>query len=169
MTNTTIRNGNLFCLNCGGEFVLKSPMKITDVVKKTDAFNELHKDCEKTWSEPKSDQTKTIEERAIWWLANGETGMSSKTMVGCFMNYTNYPINHPYDPSDFGRCYKLLQVIPEWKSNLYMRKLKKLSIPWKNLYQNWEKLTEMYEENEKKEWQTYKEIGMFEFMQTLIK
>lgn len=167
--STTIRNGNLFCLNCGGEFVLKLPMAIKEMSKKTKAFHQLHKDCESTWKETTADQTKTIEERAIWWFANGERGMSSETMWHCFMNLKIDRVCHPHDPSDFSRCYKLLETVPEWKYKSNMLKLSKLSDAWSNLVNNWDKLTNMYEENERNDWKTHKEIGMFEFMGTLTK
>ena len=32
----------------------------------------------------------------------------------------------------------------------------------------WEKLTEMYEQNNRENWKNYKEIGMYEFMQELL-
>ena len=54
---------------------------------------------------------KSVKEKAMWWIANGETGMSSKTMWNCLIGNSNFPINHPYDPDDFSRCYKLLQGI----------------------------------------------------------
>lgn len=163
---TTIRNEKLFCTNCGSEFVLKFPIKVTEMTKKTEAFEELHKDCEQTWVEPVADQSKDVTEKAMWWIANGHVGMSSKTMWNHFMKNKNFQINHPYDPDDFSRCYKLLQAVPEWKSRIL--ELGVLSKQWKNLSENWEKLTDMFEQNKKEDWKNYKQIGMFEFMQTLI-
>lgn len=167
--STTIRNGNLFCLNCGGEFVLKLPLAITELSIKTKAFDQLHKDCEKTWIEPRADQKKSIEEKAIWWFSNAERGMSSETMWHCFMGLKPARICYPHDPSDFSRCYKLLEAVPEWKSRAYMNRLKNLSTEWRNLVDNWEKLTKMFEENERTEWKNHEEIGMYEFMESLIK
>ena len=161
-----IRNGKLFCTKCGGEFGLSYPMEINEFSKKTEAFENLHKDCKQTWIEPKSDQNKEVKERAMWWIANGEHGMSSETMWNCFMKNKAFPINHPYDPDDFSRCYKLLEAIPEWKTELH--KLKQLSGEWSSLVDNWDKLTEMFEENIKTDWKNSKKIGMYEFMQTLI-
>ena len=46
--HTTIRNQNLFCLNCGGEYQLVYPIGIPDMNRKIKAFNELHADCKKT-------------------------------------------------------------------------------------------------------------------------
>lgn len=164
---TTIRNEKLFCLNCGGEFALILPLLIKEMIKKTDSFNELHKDCKKTWYEPKVDQNKDIHDKAMFWIANGEQGMSSKTMWNCFMSNKDYRIHYPLDPDDFSRCWKLLEMIPEWKGELH--KLKPLSKEWRNLVDNWNSLTDMYVKNTKENWKNYKEIGMYEFMQTLIK
>ncbi len=168
--HTTIRNQKLLCTHCGGEYALQFPLPIEGVgsmTAKIDAFNSLHADCKPTWKEPEADQNKNVMEKALWWISNGHVGMSSKTMWNCLMNSTKpYPINHPYDPDDFSRCYKLLQAFPEWKTEIH--KLKPLSKAWSNLVDNWDKLTEMYEQNEREKWKNYKKIGMYEFMNTLI-
>lgn len=168
--HTTIRNEKLLCLNCGGEYKLVFPMPISGMDSfgsKVEQFNKLHKSCKPTWKEPEVDQSKDVIEKAMWWIANGHVGMSSKTMWNCLMNNTKpFPINHPHDPDDFSRCYKLLQAVPEWRKELH--KLKPLSKAWSNLVDNWDKLTEMYELNESENWKNYKNTGMYEFMQTLI-
>ena len=105
-------------------------------------------------------------QKAMWWIANGERGLSSETMWNCLMDNTDFPISWPYDPDDFSRCYKLLQAVPEWRLKLY--KLKPLSKEWNNLIENWDKLTGMFEENRRTHWENSEKIGMYEFMQTLI-
>jgi len=162
---TTIRNSNLFCLNCGGEFPLKFPSPVGEMNKKMKAFDDLHKDCLKTWVEPTADMSKPIIERASWWYTKGERGMSSETMYNCFMNISQDRISHPHDPADFKRCWKLLEAIPEWK--LQLHKLKSLSPAWSNLVDNWDKLTEMYLENVSTEWKNFEKIGMHTFMDKL--
>lgn len=69
---TTIRNQELFCLNCGQSFKLQYPIPVDELGKKIKAFDELHKDCPKTWSEPNVDQAKGIEEKAFFWFQNGK-------------------------------------------------------------------------------------------------
>jgi hypothetical protein len=165
---TGIRNQKLFCDNCGQEYILKLPIEISLMNKKIKAFTTLHRDCEKIWTEPVVDQSKDIEEKAMWWIANGHIGNSSKTMWLCFMNQKDNQINHPYDPDDFSRCYKLLEAVPEWKEKSNLSKLRKLSPAWNNLVDNWDKLTEMFEQNRKDQWKNAHKIGMYEFMQTLI-
>ena len=162
---TTIRNEKLFCTCCGGEFGLNYPIAIDDYLKKIRSFEELHKDCNQTWVEQVAEQSKNVKEKAMWWISNGHVGMSSKTMWNCLIGNKDFPLNHPYDPDDFSRCYKLLEAVPEWKNEL--NKLKTLSKAWKNFVENWDKLTEMFEENCRTDWKNSKKIGMYEFMQTL--
>ncbi len=166
VTHTTIRNENLFCLNCGGSFQISYPIQPQILSDKITAFNDLHAKCPPTWKEPEADQEQSTKQKAMWWISNGETGMSSKTMWNCFMGTKSFSINHPYDPDDFRRCYKLLHAVPEWKK--LIPKLKELSPAWSNLAENWDKLTEMYEENERTKWKKHKEIDMYGFMQKLI-
>jgi len=164
---TIIRNEKLFCTCCGGEFALNYPVEINDYSKKLKHFDELHKDCKQTWVEPKANQSTTAHQKAMWWIANGHIGNSSKTMWNCLIGNEDFPINHPYDPDDFSRCYKLLEAVPEWKKELY--ELKSLSIQWNNLIENWDKLVDMFEENRITNWKDVDRIGMYEFMQTLIR
>jgi hypothetical protein len=164
---TTIRNEKLFCLNCGGEFAINYPLPVSEMSQKMKAFDSLHKNCKKTWTEPSADQNQDTITKANWWIGNGQVGSSSKTMWNCLIGNKGFEINHPYDPDDFSRCYKLLQAVPEWKSELH--KLKPLSKAWSNLVDNWDTLTEMYERNNRERWKTYKEIGMYELMEKLIR
>lgn len=123
-------------------------------------------DCILKAMEAYEHQSKSINKKAMWWIANGKIGMSSKTMWNCLIGNEDFPINYPYDPDDFSRCYELLEAVPEWKTELY--KLKSLSKVWNNLIENWDKLTEMFEENRRTDWKHSEKIGMYEFMQTLI-
>ena len=108
----------------------------------------------------------TANEKAIWWIGNGHVGRSSKTMWNYFIGNKDFTINHPHDPSDFSRCWKLLEAVPEWKERI--PELATLSKEWKALTENWGKLTEMYEQNKKENWVNSKKIGMYEFMEKLL-
>ena len=163
---TTIRNSALFCTCCGGNYKLNYPIDPIILGKKIKAFKSLHNDCPQTWTEPEADQTKSTQEKAMWWIANGDVGMSSKTMWNFFMKNKQFPINHPHDPDDFSRCYKLLEAVPEWK--ILVPRLAVLSKEWKALSENWDKLTEMYEQNVRGNWKNYKQVGMYDFMGKLL-
>lgn len=161
--HTGFRNGDLFCYHCGDSHKLNLPAPVKDAAQAMIDFSERHKKCKKTWDEPVADpQDKNTKECADWWLKYGERGVSSETM---FMRLDGREIrqggSHPYDPSDFRRCYLLLNAVPQWRSQLH--KLKTISPVWSNLVDNWDKLTEMLEEQMK----TNQPNGMYEFMKKL--
>lgn len=163
--NTTIRNNKLFCLNCGQSYKLQYPILVDEMTKKINGFNMLHENCPQTWKEPDCPQHMPVERQAQWWWNNGERGSSSEALWNFFMGNPGRK-DHPWDPDDFKRCYKLLNAVPEWKSVLF--KAKSLSPEWSNLIDNWDKLTEMYEENIRTNWKNYKKIGMYELMEKCI-
>ncbi len=162
---TTIRNQKLFCTNCGGEQTVPFPIAIPMLTAMNKAFDKMHKKCKATWKQPEPDMTLSQSERMSWWLKNGERGTSSETIFQYLSGRVIRNDNgcHPHDPDDFKRCYMLLKAIPEWKKDLY--KLKELSNEWSNLVDNWDKLTEMFEEVIK----TNKDNGMYDLMENLTK
>jgi hypothetical protein len=158
-----IKNNNLFCTCCGSEFKLAFPIPVNDFTAKMELFQQLHKDCPQTYVEPVADQSKSVQDKAMFWLNNGHVGLSSKTMWNCLMGNKRFPIDIPWDPDDFGRCYKLLETVPEWKIRLH--EVAKLSPVWSRLVTNWDKLNEYYEDQVKNK----KPNGMYEFMEKLIR
>lgn len=114
-----------------------------------------------------SNTTFNIPESAQEWLLKGNRGISSETIFGAItgfkINQRTYP---PADPADFNRCYHLIKQVPEWKSELH--KVAELSEVWKNVVDNWEKLSEMLEDQfARKEAGKDPINGMYEFMKTL--
>jgi hypothetical protein len=110
----------------------------------------------------------TIEERVISWLLTSErVGNSAKTIVRYFLQAGNDVYFHadsmfpdgiskvatpavpicPSDFDDFERCYKLLEIIPEWKIKFH--NIAKLSPQWKILTDNWDALVKRYLEQKK--------------------
>lgn len=171
--HTGFRNGDFFCFNCGAKYNPQLPQPVNMLVALMKEFSKEHKNCEKTWTEPfNNTEGKTEVENANWWAQNGEHGTSSKTMFNCLGKGIQISLmrldrlGHPSDPDDFSRCYKLLQAVPQWKVKL--EKLKQLSPEWSTLVDNWDKLTEMYEQNVKENWKNHEKIGMFQFMEQLI-
>jgi len=142
---TVIRNGSLFCLNCGGEKAIIYPIGMADFAKLTESFNELHKKCTKSWEEPKIEQSLSLMGKINFWLMYSERGISSETMVEVITGKKVCKYRgHPHDPDDFRRCYLLLNNIPELKPMLY--KMKEESSVWSNLVDNWDTLTIKMEE-----------------------
>lgn len=137
VNHTTFRNDKLFCTHCGGELSLVYPISVTDMVSKTESFNKSHKNCKPTWTEPKANPQLNIKERIYFWHKHGEQGMSSMAMFQRMsgMQLFQRPFsNHPLDPDDFKRCYKLLETIPEWKKQLHI--MRNVSDVWDRLIDN---------------------------------
>ena len=162
-SHTGFRNEHLFCFHCGVSQQMPTPMPIqlaTDFMK---SFAKLHKGCKKVWAEPVNVAADQKDERTncLWWLQNGEHGISSKTMFNYLTCLERAPLSiyeedHPRDPDDFSRCYKLLKAVPSFKSKLYRLKRNspawdKLIDNWDKLIDNWDKLTELFEKKEYKE------------------
>lgn len=164
--NTGFRNGDLFCFNCGQAYKMNLPQPVDMATAIMKQFSKSHKDCPPTWIEPVNEgNTKTELENCSWWLINGEHGISSKTMFK-YLDDNNLPVQiqsecHPLDPDDFRRCYLLLKAVPQFKDKLY--RLKTISKTWSNLVDNWDRLTEMLEE----QMRTKSKNGMYDFMDSL--
>jgi hypothetical protein len=90
------------------------------------------------------------------WLLHGDRGTSSNAMVEVFENYpkglligafgARFP-THPHDPSDFNRCYELLEAVPGYREQLY--KMSSKSAEWETLVEHWSELEEMLLEERK--------------------
>ena len=163
-SHTGFRNGDLFCFHCGTSQKMP-PMPIQLASDFFKSFDKLHRNCQKTWQEPVNEPNgKTETENANWWAVHGEHGVSSKTMFRYLCDNVIVPLqyeSHPHDPDDFRRCYLLLKAVPQFRSKL--GRMKNVSPTWSRLVDNWDKLTEMLEE----QMQTKKPNGMYEFMQKL--
>jgi hypothetical protein len=49
----------------------------------------------------------------------------------------------PYDPDDFGRCYRLLALAPEWRARI--AEMAAYGDEWAALSAAWDELTALYE------------------------
>jgi len=82
------------------------------------------------------------------WLFGHDTGVSSKTI---FSVMTGVPCvsgaggaHYPLDPSDFGRCYRLLKRFPAWRERLM--DVAAAYPEWKPMVERWDEMTALYEE-----------------------
>lgn len=83
--------------------------------------------------------------RLMTWLICGNTGVSSKCLAATIMSYGEsanikcYEARqHPLDSSDFNRCVKLLNQVPELREHLPI--MRSVSEYWEVLVDNWEGL-----------------------------
>lgn len=59
----------------------------------------------------------SINSRLVDWYSSDDTGSSSKA-IAAFMTGRSSSGDFPWDGGDFGRCHRLLQLIPEWRPRL---------------------------------------------------
>lgn len=82
------------------------------------------------------------------WLLSDDTGTSSKTicavMIGARIEVRHwYEHDIPHDAGDFGRCYRLLLLFPEWRQRL--PEVAQRFPKWGPMVQAWQELTALYE------------------------
>ncbi len=85
-----------------------------------------------------------LEKRKAEWWRSGDTGISSETIIALFSGTERDRPDTPSDPSDFGRCHRLLKRIPEFR--LRLGEVAAKYPKWKPLVDNWDELTALYKE-----------------------
>jgi hypothetical protein len=80
------------------------------------------------------------------WIVGGDTGTSSMTiwavMTGRPMPHDDQDPDIPHDPSDFGRCYRLLESFPAWRARL--AEVADAHPAWAGLVGEWAELEALY-------------------------
>jgi hypothetical protein len=127
------------CTRCGQGLAINLPQLMTVMVAAMRAFAEAHSNCEPTWTEP---EPKTWRE----WAEGRDTGVSSFTIWAVMTGLPSpmKSLDVPYDPADFGRCYRLLKLMPEWRPRL--GRVTKHCARWRPFVDAWDELTALYEE-----------------------
>lgn len=87
------------------------------------------------------------------WFASHDTGLSSRAiaakMAGADMNQVDMPCP-PSDPSDLGRCLRLLELFPEWKPR--MGEMASVSESWARILPHWDEVVRSMEREVGLDW-----------------
>ncbi len=85
--------------------------------------------------------------KQIAWLLGRDTGASSVTIFCVMTGHDGDRYNGftPCDYPDFGRCRRLLELFPGWRSRLHEVAI--VHPRWNGLVENWDELTEMHKED----------------------
>lgn len=86
-----------------------------------------------------------IPQSVLDWLAKGERGTSSETIVAFLWKLPitgRWGMTHPLDPSDLRRCLLLLQASPETRARL--PEMNAVSPEWRGLVERWDELERMF-------------------------
>lgn len=81
----------------------------------------------------------TTQKLARAWIVDNDTGMSSKAIWAHMMG--TKPRDGwatPRDPADFGRCARLLKLIPAWRKRL--PEMAGRSRQWRKLVKHWDEI-----------------------------
>lgn len=88
--------------------------------------------------------TSPVAARAAWWHSRGAVGLSSETIYRALTGVAQYSPSVPHDPSDFWRCKQLLDLIPEWRSQLDRVAAE---VPaFSPFVERWDEMEKLYEE-----------------------
>lgn len=145
--------GKVFCQRCGRlqPFSELLPAELDTMTALMDGYSRQHADCEEPAGGPLSPPRKavdprgTIKERVRQWLDSGDCGISSKVIASTLSgenHLSHWPPYPPADPSDFGRCHRLLELIPEWREQLPKVAIKHPA--WAALVREWAELTRLF-------------------------
>ena len=102
--------------------------------------------------ETKASRSGNLSDNAVMWLATGRRGLSSETLFTFLTGYDctgDHGHNYPHDPSDLGRCRRLLEQCPELVSCL--PRVAAAGPEWAALAQRWDELCALMDE-ESPEW-----------------
>lgn len=92
-------------------------------------------------------ETLTMEQRLTRWALSGDTGVSSETLACAVLGLPDtsrrFGFDVPYDFSDFGRCYRLVQLVPEILT--MWDKVRAACPAWGPIIDHWDELVARYE------------------------
>jgi hypothetical protein len=86
--------------------------------------------------------TEEMRQGILEWLCNGERGVSSEAMAFAVLGMQPRRRWYPLDPSDFNRCFMLIERVPEIKA--HFDKVAALSPEWAALIARWEELEAVF-------------------------
>ena len=82
-----------------------------------------------------------MSDQIIHWLAAGERGISSDTIVQTLTGIPalgGWRASHPHDPADLRRCVLLLESCPELAARF--DEMRRVSPEWERLFDAWPEL-----------------------------
>jgi hypothetical protein len=132
------RNEVAHCTLCGDGLVLGRPA-IPVFIAALQAFESNHARCRGTPHSPAAPDARAT------WFQGRDTGISSLTLY-FFFTGTPSPsgvYGAPVDPDDFGRCYRLFNLFPEWLPRL--ANVCDIFPEWESFVKRWADMTALFE------------------------
>lgn len=91
-----------------------------------------------------------ITQKLLEWLASDDTGLSSRAILAHLTGdpvvaaMNKYHWDYPRDPSDFGRCVRLLDIEPSFRACI--GEMANICPEWAALATHWGELEALYSE-----------------------
>ena len=90
--------------------------------------------------------------RIALWAVGDDTGLSSKFLAACALRKPDMAeFFWPLDSGDFGRCFRLMQLLTITERIDALKIAADYSEHWKAIATNWDKLAELYEKEKNAE------------------
>lgn len=163
-TDHVVQQGReLLCLHCGSRLNPFQPdphgpalrgLPIAMLAGTMKQFAKDHQDCDPAGGAAVEERRERERAEAardpMTWILGPDTGISSVTIwhvmtgqlwPGC---YQSFGPDVPPDPSDFGRCHRLLQVFPAWRARL--SEVARRYPVWGPMVREWDRMTALYEQ-----------------------
>jgi len=145
-------NNSFRCFNCGEELFFPVSSKgggwsiplITGLCK---LVNKDHAKCKPSAEGKARFEYKTPEE----WFKSWDTGASSLVIYAAMTGQAVTPSfpRPPSDPSDFGRCYRLLALVTPEQRRQALQAVLRHHESWRPMLAVWNELTALWEEEHK--------------------
>jgi len=114
-------NNSFRCMHCGDEYKLdmsNGGLKTWEFSALANGYEKEHANCQED-KDAIADRFKA--NSPLEWLHGLDTGVSSETIYSVMTGHNVLTCGEgdaPHDPGDFGRCYRLLKLFPEWRERL---------------------------------------------------
>lgn len=88
---------------------------------------------------------KELNKKMMSWISGKDTGLSSITLWSAIMHTENHSPSIPYDPADFGRCWRLLRFCDETTKEMALKEVASRYEIWIPFVKYWKDLTKLFE------------------------
>lgn len=81
------------------------------------------------------------QKKILYWLFNGHTGVSSKSLAAEYLGIEKEECCPPRDPADLGRCLLLIELVPDVRQ--CVDRLAEKNDAWKKAAKCWDEAAAM--------------------------
>lgn len=149
--HVVMKGEEMVCLHCGARQRLAFPIDLAVFAAACKAYSSAHARCRPNPAVAATEEQRRVdaEQSPEAWMGGPDTGVSSVTIWQVMMQshkapWLDFRPDVPHDPSDFGRCYRLLQAFPAWRPRL--PEVAARYPKWGPMVRDWDRLAALYDE-----------------------